>query len=88
MKYVEIYQLKDDGKQHVILTCTLSEGGNVKLSGDEGLMNRLKQEGILDYTKTDFSRLYPDKGGLKFLKQLAHNFRSGYLMASDIKDES
>lgn len=85
MKYVEIYQLKDDGKQHVILTCTL-EGEVVKFSGDEGLAELMTQEGILDYSKPGFVRLYPNNGGLGFLEQLANNFRSGYLMASEIKE--
>lgn len=82
MKYVEIYELKNDGTQEVIVTCELKKN-RVVCRGDENFIEHLEKEGILNYS--DLSRKLFPKDGLGFLEQLKFNFKSGYLNASDIK---
>lgn len=85
MKLVEIYQLKDDGSQGVIVTCKLING-EVVCEGDQIFVENLEKEGIFDYSSSGKNKFYP-KDGLKFLEQLRFNFKSGYLNASDVKEK-
>ena len=88
MKFVEIYKLQNNGEQKVIARCEMGDTGVIKCSGDKIFVNNLEKDGIFEYS--NFSRLetklFP-KDGLKFLEQLSYNFKSGYLNASDIKEE-
>jgi hypothetical protein len=85
MKLVEIYKLNNDGTQSIAVVCKLA-GDNVICSGDEALANNLMTSGIADYAQPAMPKLFP-KDGIRFLEQLKFNFRSGYLNASDVKDE-
>lgn len=85
MPYVEIYKLKNDGTQEVTVVCRLAD--NVVLcQGDKALTESLNNEGIKDYSKDMPTKLYPNDG-LRFLEQLRFNFKSGYLNASEIKND-
>lgn len=83
MQFVEIYKTQNDGSQKVLATCRLVDN-KVVCEGDEIFIKNLKQDGILDYSQSSRQKLF-SKDGLKFLKQLQNNFRSGYLNASEIK---
>lgn len=85
MKYVEIYKLNNDGSQSVIATCILEEDGTVSCSGDEVLVENLKNGGIKNYAEPDSLLFFKD--GLKFLEQLKFNFNSGYINGSDIMEK-
>lgn len=85
MKYVEIYKLQNDGREMVIATCRLTDDGFVRCEGDEPFVQNLTLKGIEDYSKEGGENLYP-KDGIRFLEALGNNFRSGYLMASEIKE--
>ena len=76
MKKVEIYELQKDGSQKVIATCRLVGENKVECEGDPTLADRIMKK----------SKLYAE-GGLKFLRQLKRNFKSGYLNASDIIED-
>lgn len=89
MKYVELYNLQNDGSQKVIVTCYLNDNGEVECEGDLTLAKNLKEEGVKDYSNIESvisSKLF-FKDGLKFLEQLKFNFTSGYLNASEIKEK-
>jgi len=85
MKYVEIYKLGNNGNQEIIATCSLANG-QVICRGDRDFVQYLEREGIFDYSDSSHKKLF-FKDGLKFLEQLKFNFKSGYLNASDIKEE-
>ena len=85
MPYVDIYNLNDDGTQSVFASCRLVNN-EIVCEGDETLVRNLKQEGIFDYSSEERKKLYP-KDGLKFLEQLKFNLKSGYLNASEFKDD-
>jgi hypothetical protein len=84
MQYVEIYKLQNDGTQKVAVTCRLSDAGIVLCEGEEPITGNLIAKGIDDYSGGDGSKLFTTDG-LKFLEQLKNNFKSGYLMASEVK---
>lgn len=86
MPKVEIYKLNNDGSQIVLATCRLV-GSEVICEGDEVFVNNLKNEGIIDYSSAKRTKLY-FKDGRKFLEQLKYNFKSGYLNASDVLNNS
>jgi len=86
MKYVEIYKLEGDGSQKIIATCALQPNDTVICNGQEVFIQNLAKEGINDYTQEKPTKLFP-KDGLKFLEQLRFNFKSGYLNASEIKEQ-
>jgi hypothetical protein len=85
MKYVEIYKLQDDGTQKVVITCRLNDAGVALCEGEDQIKDNLIARGIDDYSGGDGSKLFPTDG-LRFLEELSNNFRSGYLMASEIKE--
>lgn len=84
MKYVELYKLENGGSQRVALRCRL-EGARAICEGDPALKANLEAEGIEDFGTPGGPQLFP-KDGLRFLEQLASNFSSGYLNASEVKD--
>ena len=83
-KKVEIYKLNNDGSQTVFVTCKLVDK-EVACYGDKDLASLLERLGIIDYSDSQQinNRLFLSDG-LKFLKQLKFNFKSGYLNASDV----
>lgn len=83
MQYVEIYKLKHDGSQEIVAICKLVRK-EVACSGDKILAENLKNEGIKDYSDQAKHKKLFFGDGLKFLKNLKFNFKSGYLNASDI----
>ena len=85
MKYVEIYHLNDDGTQRIIATCELHED-EVMCRGDESFVQSLTEEGIRDYSAQAKGNLLPSAGE-RFLEQLKFNFKSGYLLTSDIMEK-
>ncbi len=85
MKFVEIYKLKNDGTQRVIAVCKM-EGNKAVCEGDKIFTENLKKDGVFDYSKDSDKNLF-FKDGIKFLSNLKFAFSSGYLNASDIKEE-
>ena len=86
MKHIEIYKLQNDGEQKVIATCRLNGEGAVICEGDRVFVENLEKEGILDYGNLETrNKLFP-KDGIRFLENLKHAFRSGYLVATDIQE--
>ena len=84
MPYVEFYKLNNDGSQKIIAVCRLRDG-QVDFEGDENLIKNLREQGINDYRDQNNNKLFP-KDNLDFLQQLAFNFKSGYLNASEVKE--
>lgn len=85
MKFVEIYKIENDGSQRVIAVCKLV--GEIAIcKGDDVFVENLKNEGVWDYSKKLSSKIFP-KDGLSFLEALRFNFKSGYLNASEVKEE-
>ena len=86
MKHVEIYKLQNDGEQKIIAICHLNDEGVVICEGDQTFVKNLGKEGVLDYGNLETkNKLFP-KDGVKFLENLKHAFRSGYLIATDIQE--
>lgn len=86
MTHVEILKLKNDGTQEILVTCRLV-GEQVVCEGDEIFVRNLEREGIFDYSSPEYPR--PTlffKDGRKFLEQLQNHFRSGYLIATEVKE--
>lgn len=86
MSKVEIYKLNNDGTQKIIVTCRLVDKKVVCNGENKTFVNNLLEDGIIDYSLEGRKKLYP-KDGLKFLEQLQYNFKSGYLNASEIKND-
>ena len=85
MKFVELYRLENDGSQTVVLRCRL-EGETVVFDRSSSLGTYLEKEGIKNRENPEALFLFP-KDGLRFLEQLSYNFSSGYLNASEVKEE-
>lgn len=85
MARVEIYKLNNDGSQRVIATCKLVED-KVICEGDEKFVEHLSTSGIYDYSQTPLAKILPENGRV-FLEQLKFNFKSGYLNASEVKED-
>lgn len=84
MPTVKIYKLQNDGSQTVLVICKLINN-EVVFEGDDNFSNNIQKEGVFDYFNNR-QKIYP-KDGLKFLEQLKYNFKSGYLMATDIEND-
>ena len=82
---VEIYKIQNDGSQTTVVACKLV-GEIVTCEGEPVLVSGLEQEGIWDYSKTPPQKVFP-KDGLAFLDRLRFTFKSGYLNASEVKEE-
>ncbi|MFY9493124.1 MAG: hypothetical protein WAP55_01445 [Minisyncoccia bacterium] len=85
MKFVEIYKIQNDGSQTIAAICKLA-GETVVCEGEPVLISGLEQEGIWDDSKTPPQKVFP-KDGLAFLDRLRFTFKSGYLNASEVKEE-
>ena len=85
MKYVEFYKLKNNGNQIILGKCYLTQNNNVYCDGPDIFSNNLEKNGIKNYDQPNQTLYFKD--GLKFLEQLKYNFTSGYLNASDVKEE-
>lgn len=83
MKFVEIYKLKNNGEQNMILVCRLT-GKVVKCEGDKNFAENLAKEGVRDYSNASGKKLFPTDG-IIFLENLKLAFKSGYLMATDVQ---
>lgn len=83
MPKVNIYKLKNDGNQEIVVTAVL-DGDKINFSGDELFIKNLQTKGILDYKENTNKKLYP-KDGKIFLENLKYNFNSGYFNATDIE---
>jgi len=86
MSFIEIYKLQNDASQKVIATCKLADDGSVVCEGDQQFVESLAREGVRDYSSPNNSAKFFPKDGIRFLEQLKYHFKSGYLMASDIKE--
>ena len=85
MKFVEIYRLEKADSPKILVVCKLIDG-NVICEGNEAFIKNLEKEGIFNYSEESQKKLF-FKDGLRFLDQLKHNFKSGYLLASKIKED-
>lgn len=83
MQFVEIYKLKNDGSQEILVVCKLIDN-KVIFEGDKIFIQNLEQAGIWNCSQITAQRIYAGDG-LIFLEQLKYNFKSGYLNASDVK---
>ncbi len=77
MKKVIILKLENDGSQKQLAVCTLQADGVVLCEGDAVFIKNLNEGGIVDFAAEN-TKLFP-KDGARFLEQLKHNFKSGYL---------
>ena len=89
--FVELFELDRDAQQKKIAKFKLSEEESsvVEIDGDnhhpviEGIM----EEGIFDYKYARPGKLFPFDG-MNFLENLKYHFRSGYLLATDVKKKA
>lgn len=85
MKFVEIYKTQNDGSQRVAAVCRLVSD-IVICEGEKTLVENLELNGIWDDSKIPPQKLFP-KDGDSFLERLRFVFTSGYLNASEVKEE-
>jgi hypothetical protein len=89
--FVELFELGRDAQQKKIATFKLSgDGGNtVEIDGDQEhpVVEGIKGDGIFDYKNARPGKLYPHDG-MSFLENLKYHFRSGYLLATDVKKKA
>lgn len=84
MYFVEIYKLDNNGNQNIIAMCKLADGETALCEGDDVFVKNLTQNGIYDYSVEPRQKLFP-KDGKKFLENLKYAFKSGYLVATEVK---
>lgn len=84
MKYVNFYNLGKDGSQIITARCSFVDD-RVVCEGDTDLVNSLEKDGII--CRSERTRIFP-KDGLVFLEQLANNYKSAYLSATDVIEMS
>lgn len=86
--FVDLFELDRDAQQKKIATFKLldGEGGVVEIEGDHDhpVIFSIKGEGIFDYKYARPGKLYLHDG-MNFLENLKYHFRSGYLLATDVK---
>lgn len=86
--FVELFELDHNANQKKIATFKLleGEGGGVKIEGDNNhpVVGGIMGEGIFDYKFARPGKLYP-YDGMNFLENLKYQFRSGYLLATEVK---
>jgi len=85
MKFVEIYKTQNDGSQTILAVCKLL-GEAVVCEGDQVFINNLESDGVWDDSVAPPKKVFP-KDGINFLERLHFTFTSGYLNASEVKDE-
>lgn len=88
--FVELFELDRDANQKKIATFKLLDGESsvVEIDGDHEhpVIEGIKGEGIFDYKYARPGKLYP-YDGINFLENLKYHFRSGYLLATDVKKQ-
>ena len=87
--FVELFELDRDANQKKIATFRLmEESGVVEIEGDHenSIIKSIQWEGIFDYKYARPGKLYP-YDGMSFLENLKYHFRSGYLLATDVKQQ-
>ena len=87
--FVELFELDRDAQQKKIATFRLLEEGSVvEVDGDHDhpIIEGIKGEGIFDYKYARPGKLYLNDG-MNFLENLKYHFRSGYLLATDVKKQ-
>ena len=88
--FVDLFELDHNADQRKIATFKFSEsdGGDVEIEGDDNnpILENIKGEGIFDYKYARPGKLYP-YDGMSFLENLKYQFRSGYLLATDVKQK-
>lgn len=86
--FVELFELGRDAQQKKIATFKLLEEENsiVEVDGDQHhpIIESICGEGIFDYKYSRPGKLYPNDG-MVFLENLKYHFRSGYLLATEVK---
>jgi len=85
--FVELFELDRDAKQKKIATFRLTEESSVvEVDGnhEHAVIKSIQWEGIFDYKYARPGKLYP-YDGMNFLENLKYHFRSGYLLATDVK---
>ncbi len=91
LHYVELFELGQDAQQKKIATFNLPEedGTVVEVDGDHHhpVVEGILEEGIFDYKYARPGKLYP-RDGMNFLENLKYHFRSGYLLATDVKEKA
>ena len=85
MSFVEFYKLNNDGTQKVIAACRFKDG-LVACEGDMVFIGNLRDQGVNDYNNPKGDKIF-FKDGIKFLEHLKFNFNSGYLNASEVKND-
>ena len=87
--FVELFELDQNANQKKIATFKLLEEGSiVEIEGDNNhpVVKDIQGEGIFDYKYARPGKLYPPDG-MNFLENLKYHFRSGYLLATDVKKQ-
>lgn len=88
--FVELFELDRDANQKKIATFKLLDGESsvVEIDGDHEypVIEGIKGEGIFDYKYARPGKLYL-YDGMNFLENLKYHFRSGYLLATDVKEK-
>lgn len=82
MARIEILRLKSSGSQEVVAEFRLV-GDKAVGEGDEKLIERLRQAGILDRSTDPPEKVFPEDGE-RFLECLKDRFKSGYLVAMEL----
>ena len=88
--FVELFELDSNANQKKIATFKLSEeNGVVEIEGEANhwVIVSIQGEGIFDYKYSRPGKLYPHDG-ISFLENLKYHFRSGYLLATDVKQKT
>ncbi len=86
MPQIEIYRLKDDGTQEVLVTGKLLENNFLDLQGDLTFIGQLTENGVLDKSVRPPVRVFPDEGA-RFMTLLKKNLQSGYITVYERADD-
>ena len=87
--FVELFELDQNANQKKIATFKLSDESEiVEVDGDHdhSVIANIKGEGIFDYKYARPGKLFP-YDGMNFLENLKYHFRSGYLLATDAREQ-
>lgn len=86
---VELFELDHDANQKKIATFKLTEeNGVVEIEGnhEHAIIKSIQWEGIFDYKYARPGKLFL-QDGINFLENLKYQFRSGYLLATDVQKQ-
>ena len=87
--FVELFELDQNANQKKIATFRLPEGGGaveIEEEQQHRVLEIIQWEGIFDYKYARPGKLYL-YDGINFLENLKYHFRSGYLLATDVKNK-